>query len=100
MLFVESLMNTPVQKSTNHFVVGLITGCVFGAAAATALAFKLGTDLRQRAMGAAGDLGEAAATRYRDATSSVQGAVDEVTARGQAVRDDLADVVVRGARIV
>ena len=93
-------MNTPVKNSSNHFVLGLITGGVLGAAVAMALAPRLAAELRQRATGAAEDLSDAAAKRYRDATTSIVGAVDDVTARGQAVRDDLADAVVRGARNV
>jgi gas vesicle protein len=93
-------MTTPVQNSSNHFVLGLITGGVLGAALAIALAPKLAAELRGRALDVAGDLSDAAATRYRDATTAVRTAVDDATARGQAVRDDLADVVVRGARNV
>jgi gas vesicle protein len=93
-------MNTPAQNSSTHFFLGLITGSVLGAAVAMALAPKLAAELRQRAVGAAGDLSEAAAMQYREATASVQSAVDGATARAQAVRDDMADVVVRGARNV
>jgi gas vesicle protein len=93
-------MNTPVQNSSAHFVLGLATGSVFGAAVALALAPRFSAELRQRAISAAGDLSDAAAKRYRDAATSMGGAVDEVVKRGQAVRDDLADVVVRGARNV
>jgi len=88
------------MKSSNYFVLGLVTGSIVGAAVAMALAPRLAAELRERAIGVAGDLRDGVAKRYRDATTSVSGAVDEVTARGQAVRDDLADVVVRGARSV
>ena len=93
-------MNTPVQNSSSHFVLGLITGGLIGAAVALALAPKLVAELRQRAVGAADDLSDVATKHYRDATTSIQGAVEGIAARGQAVRDDLADVVVRGARNV
>jgi len=94
-------MNTPAQNGTsNHFFLGLLTGSVIGAAVAVALAPRLSGELRQRFTGAIADVSEAASNGYRDASSRIVSKVDEVAARGQAVRDDVADVVVRGARTV
>jgi gas vesicle protein len=101
MLLEELMMNTPaVNGSTNHFFLGLVTGSVVGAALAIAFAPRLASELRQRVATAAADLGDAAAKGYRDASTRIVGAVDDATARGQAVQDDVADAVVRGARSV
>ena len=84
----------------NGFILGLLTGTAVGAALAIALAPKLAKELRQRVTSAAGDFTDAASRRYEDANARVASAVDEVTAKGQAVRDDFADAVGRGARSV
>lgn len=94
-------MNTPVQHDpSNHFFLGLLTGGVIGAAVVVALAPRLASELRQRVAGAIADVSDAASSGYRDASSRVVGTVDEIATRGQAVRDDVADAVVRGARSV
>jgi gas vesicle protein len=102
MLAAEYMMNSVPATNTTHngFFLGLITGGVIGAILAIALAPKLAAELRQRVTTAAGDAADAATRTYRDASIRVVGAVDEVTARGQAVRDDVADAVGRGARTV
>lgn len=68
--------------SSNTFLIGMITGGVIGAGLAFLFAPRSGSQLRQRMQ------------------TSVAGAVDGVTAKGQAIRDDLADAVGRGARDV
>src|SRR4051812_650535 len=128
MLLVENMMNTRIENENGNgnengrFMLGLLAGSVIGAAVALAFAPRLASELRERLSGAVGDAREAASKTYRDASSRVIGAVnevsdaaskgyreassrvtgtvDDVAARGQAVRDDLADVVVRGARTV
>jgi gas vesicle protein len=100
MLLAETLMNTRVENSNGGFFLGLLTGSVIGAAVALVFAPRLASELRERVAAVAADANEAATTRYRDASSRVAGAVDEIAARGQAVRDDAADVIVRGARAV
>ena len=69
----------------NGFVLGLLTGAAVGAALAIIYAPRISA---------------AAVTTYRDASTRMADAVDDVTARGQAVRDDVADAVGRGAREV
>ena len=106
------------SNGINGFLLGLVTGGALGAALAITFAPKLAAELRQRVTGAAGDLGDAASRNYRDVRMRIDGvmndvttrgqtlrddvsdAVDDVTARGQAVRDDVADAVGRGAREV
>jgi gas vesicle protein len=93
------MMNQPAETSgLNGFVLGLVAGGAIGAALAIAFAPKLAAELRQRATATADTLGDAASKHYQDARSRIADAVGEVTTRGQAVRDDLADVVGRGAR--
>jgi gas vesicle protein len=81
-------------------LIGLITGGVIGAGLTIALAPRLAAELRQRVTGSATHLSHAASQRYREVTTRIVGVVDGVTARGQAVRDGVADAVGRGAREV
>jgi gas vesicle protein len=92
------MMNPRAKNTNSGFLLGVITGGVVGAALAVAFAPRLAAELRQRITDAANDVSDAASSRYRDASTRVAGAVDEVTARGQALRDDVADAVGRGAR--
>jgi gas vesicle protein len=91
-------MNAPAEHKNSGFLLGMVTGGVVGAALAIAFAPRLAAELRQRIADATSDVSDAASRRYRDASARVAGAVDEITARGQAVRDDVADAVGRGAR--
>ena len=91
-------MNTPTQD--NHFLMGLMAGGVIGAGLAILFTSRAASELRQRVTDSATDFGDAAARRYDDVTTQVAGAVDAVTKKGQAVRDGVADAVVRGAREV
>jgi gas vesicle protein len=101
MLSQEFMMNaTAAHDGDNGFLLGLVTGGVIGAALTIAFAPRLAAELRQRVMTSAGTLGVAASRRYRDASARMAGVVDDVTARGQSARDDVADVVARGAREV
>jgi gas vesicle protein len=94
-------MNTRPQENGNHdFLIGLITGSVIGAGLAILFAPRLASELRQRVTDSATDLGDAASRRYQDVTTRVADVMDTVTTRGQAVRDDAADAVGRGARAV
>ena len=98
-------MNTSSENcrntgSTNGFLIGLITGGVIGAGLAIALAPRLASELRQRMAASADDVRDAASRRYQDVSARVANVVDGVAARGQAVRDDVADAVSRGAREV
>ena len=96
------------QKNANHdLLIGLITGGVIGAGLAILLAPRLASELRQRVTDSASDLSNAASRCYEDATTRVADVVDRVadvvdavTTRGQAVRDDVADAVGRGAQEV
>src|SRR5437763_7098000 len=93
-------MTIRAENNNAHFFLGLVTGSVLGAGLAIAFAPKLAAELRERVTAAAGDLGDTASKRYQEMSARVVGNVEAVTARGQAVRDEVADVVVRGARSV
>ena len=104
-------MNTRIQdNNTNHggsFLLGLITGSAIGAGLAIYFAPRLALKLRQRIIDsttglrhAASEGLHAAATRVADVVDRVIDAADDVTRRGQAARDDVADTVARGAHEV
>jgi gas vesicle protein len=107
----ESAMNTAIQDTnTSHggsFLMGLITGSAIGAGVALYFAPRLALELRQRVTDSATDLRNAASERVQAVATRVVGVVDrvadaveDVTRRGQAVRDDVADAVGRGAHEV
>jgi gas vesicle protein len=82
------------------FVIGLLTGAFVGAGVMTWLAPKMAAEARQRVADAAKDLGKRASRQYDEASTRVGASVDELTRRGQALRDDAVDSVARGAREV
>ena len=86
----------PQNGGNNGLVLGLIAGGMIGAGLALAFAPRLRSELRQRLTTSANDLSQ----RYQEVTTRVTGVVDEMAARGQAVRDEVADAVGRGARQV
>jgi gas vesicle protein len=94
------MMHARAASNNSGFFAGLIVGGAVGAALAIAFAPTLAAELRERVTGAANDASDAVSSRYRDASTRVAGVVDEVTARGQAVRDTVADAVGRSARSV
>jgi gas vesicle protein len=94
-------MSTRSEYGGNSgFLIGLITGGVVGAGLAIALAPRLASELRQRVKKSAADLRDAASQGYQDVSTRIAAVVDGVTAKGQAVRDEVADTVGRGAREV
>lgn len=101
MLGLEFIMNARAEKGGNSgFLIGLVTGGVIGAGLAIAFAPRLASELRERATASATDLKHAASERYQEVSTRIADVVDGVTAKGQAVRDDVADAVGRGAREV
>ena len=86
----------PQSSGNNGLVIGLIAGGMIGAGLAIAFAPRLRSELRQRLTASANDLSQ----RYQEVTTRVTGVVDGMTARGQAVRDEVAEAVGRGARQV
>lgn len=103
-------MNTRIQdNNTSHggsFLVGVITGAI-GAGLAVCFAPRFASEVRRRVTDSTTDLRNAAskglqnaATRVADVVDRVADVADDVTRSGQAVRDDVADAVGRGAHAV
>ena len=82
------------------FVVGLLTGTLVGAGLVMWLAPRMASELRQRVTDSANSLGRRASERYQQASARVGDAVDELTRKGQVVRDHVAEAVAHGAREV
>jgi gas vesicle protein len=94
-------MNAQTQEHRDYgFAIGLLTGTFVGAGLMLWLAPKLTSELRQRVTDSANNLGRQASERYQQASARVGDAVDELTRKGQHVRDEVADAVARGAHEV
>ena len=94
-------MNAQTQEHGNHnFVIGLLTGTFVGAGLAMWLAPRTASELRQRITKSATNFGQRASEQYEHANARVGEAVDEITRKGEGVRDQVADTVARGAHEV
>ena len=104
-------MDTRIEDNTSNrrgsFLLGLITGSAVGAGLAIYFAPRLALVLRQRVTDATTGLRNAvsdgvqsAATRAADVVERVADVADDMTRRGQAARDGVADAVARGAHEV
>jgi gas vesicle protein len=95
-------MNTQTASESRDygFALGLLTGTCVGAGLMMWLAPRMTSEVRQRMTAAAKDLSTRASDQYDQASARVGDAVDEITRRGQGVRDVVADTVARGAREV
>ncbi len=94
-------MDAHTQEHRDYgFVIGLLTGTFVGAGVAMWLAPRSASELRQRITDSATSLGKRASEEYQQASTRVGEAVDELTRKGQDVRDDVADRVARGAHEV
>jgi gas vesicle protein len=88
------------ERRDNNFVIGLLTGTCIGAGLAILFAPRSGSDLRQQMADSAKDLGERASQQYQQVSTRVGEAVEDVTRKGQDVRDDVVEAVARGAHEV
>jgi gas vesicle protein len=89
------------QETRDHrFLMGLIAGAVLGAGLGMLLAPRAAVDLRRRLADSAKSLGKTASERYQQASARVGAAAKEYRSKGQAIRDGLAETVVRGAQRV
>jgi len=92
---------SPAQETRDYrFLMGLLAGAVLGAGLGMLLAPQAAVELRRRLAGSAKSLGKTASERYQQASARVGAAAKEVTSKGQAIRDSLAETVVRGAQKV
>ncbi len=88
------------QPRDFRFLIGFIIGGGFGAGLTMLFAPRVAAELRQRATESATDLGRAASARYRQSSARVGEAVDELTKKGQDVRDEVLEAVASGAQEV
>jgi gas vesicle protein len=94
-------MDTPTQQPRDYrFAIGLLAGTFVGAGLMMWLAPRSAAELRDRVTKSAKKLGNRASEQYAQASNGLGEAVDELTRKGQGVRDDLADAVARGAHEV
>jgi gas vesicle protein len=92
---------SPAQKTRDYrFLIGLITGGVLGAGLGILLAPRAAVEFRGRLASSAKTFGKTASERYQQASARVSAAAKEYKGKGQAIRDNLADSVVRGAQKV
>lgn len=95
------MLDVPANGDRSYgFVMGLIAGSVVGAGLGMFFAPRAVVELRKRAADSARSLGNAASDQYHQASARIGNAVDEITKKGQGLRDDLSDAVVRGAKDV
>ena len=80
------------QRHEYGFLAGLVMGGVVGAGLAIWLAPRAADSVRT--------LGKAVSDRYRDAGRRVTEALDGLIRKGQGLRDDVCDTVVRAAQNV
>ena len=94
-------MEIPAQEHRDYrFVLGLLTGTAVGMGLVLWLAPRVASELSQRMSESAKDLGKRASERYRQAGSRAGAAVDDLTRKSRAVRDDVAEAVAHGAHEV
>lgn len=82
------------------FIIGLLTGTFIGAGLAVWLLPRSASELRHRMSDSARSLGQRASDQYQKASARAGEALDELTRKGQGVRDDVAKAVARGAHEV
>ncbi len=94
-------MNAHTQDHRDlGFAIGLLTGTFVGAGLVMLFAPRFASELRQRVTDSAKNLGQRASEQYEQAGTRVGEAVDELTRKGQGLRDDVAEAVARGAHEV
>jgi gas vesicle protein len=94
-------MNAHTPARNDHrFAIGLMAGTVVGAGLALWFAPRLAAELRERVTESARRLGTQASDSYQQASARVGEAVEDLTRKGQHVRDDVAGAVARGAHEV
>jgi gas vesicle protein len=80
--------------------MGFLAGTFVGAGMALWFAPRLAAELRERVTESARDTGQRITDGYEQVAAHVAQAADDVTRKGQGVRDDVADVVADGAHAV
>lgn len=94
-------MDTPTKPPRDYkLAIGFLAGTAVGAGLILWLAPRTASELRERMTKAAKGLRKRTSDRYEDASARVSEAIDDLTRKGQAIRDDAADAVARSARDV
>ncbi len=94
-------MSPETNSRHNHgFLTGLVMGTVVGTGLTILLVPRAASELRHRVTDSARALRKRASKRYEQASTRVADTVEDLTKKGQSVRDDVADVVARGAHEV
>jgi gas vesicle protein len=88
------------QGRDYRFATGLAMGGLVGAGLALWLAPRAAAEIQARAADSARDLGDALAARYQGARLRVTETVDGLSRKGQGLRDEACDTVVRAAQEV
>lgn len=88
------------EDADHRFALGVIAGGVVGLGLGMLLAPRSVLGLRTRAAASARTLADQASGEYRHVREKIGDAVDEVTTKGQGLRDDLADAVISKAEDV
>lgn len=92
-------MNNITRQSNDYgFVMGLFAGTVVGAGLMMWLVPKATSELRGRITDSANALGTRATEGYEHASAEVGRVIGDVTRKGQAIRNDVADAAVAGAQ--
>ena len=90
-------MNADTQDRRDHtFFTGLLTGTFVGAGLAIWFGPRAAS-WRQRMTDSARELSRLASDRYQQVSARAEATVDDLTGKGQTVRDGMADAVIRGA---
>ena len=88
------------ERRDYGFLFGLMTGTFVGAGLAIWLVPRAASELRNRLTESLDDVGNRASDQLQQASARVGETVDQITRKGQGVRDDVAEAVARGAREV
>lgn len=92
---------TDIETPRHHgFAIGLMAGTCVGAGLMLWLAPRAAGELRNRAKGAIKALRNSATDQFDEATAGIGAIAAELTHKGQALRDDVANSVARGAHEV
>jgi gas vesicle protein len=94
-------MENPTMPRKDHkLAIGFLAGAAVGAGLMMWLAPRAASEMRQRVTDAAKSLRKRTTDRYEEASAHVDEVMDELTKKGQAIRDEAAETVARGAREV
>ncbi len=94
-------MSPETNNHRNHrFLTGLVMGTVVGTGLTILLVPRAASELGRRMSDSARALRKRASKRYEHASTRVGEAVDDLAKKGQSVRNEVADVVARGAHEV